>query len=101
MAAIAEAKAVIEARPAERYARERAAYERKLAERKAKQDSTGHKSGGAPPSEPEPGPRLLETVNDRLALRAILAIRDQPSRSQLFQLFEPTFHRVRAIGAPF
>src|SRR3990172_7853247 len=40
LAAIARAKAEIEARAADRYAREQAAYEQKIAERKAKEDST-------------------------------------------------------------
>jgi transposase len=63
LAAIAQAKAAIEARAAERYAREQAAYEQKMAERKAKEESTGRKPGGAPPSEPQPGPRSKDQVN--------------------------------------
>ena len=63
LAAIAQAKAAIEARAAERHAREQAAYEQKMAERTAKEESTGRKPGGAPPSEPQPGPRPKDQVN--------------------------------------
>lgn len=63
LAAIAQAKAAIEARAAERYAREQAAYEQKMAERKAKEESTGRKPGGAPPAEPQPGPRPKDQIN--------------------------------------
>jgi transposase len=63
LAAIAQAKAAIEARAAERYAREKAAYEQKMAERKAKEESSGRKPGGSPPSEPQPGPRPKDQVN--------------------------------------
>lgn len=63
LAAIAQAKAAIEARAAERYAREQAAYEQKMAERKAKEESTGRKAGGAPPAEPQPGPRPKDQIN--------------------------------------
>jgi transposase len=63
LAAIAQAKAAIEARAAERYAREQAAYEQKMAERKAKEESSGRKPGGSPPSPPEPGPRPKDQVN--------------------------------------
>jgi hypothetical protein len=63
LAAIAQAKAAIEARAAERYAREQAAYEQKLADRKAKEESTGRKPGGAPPAEPQPGPRPKDQIN--------------------------------------
>ena len=63
LAAIAQAKAAIEARAAERYAREQAAYAQKLAERKAKEDSTGRKPGGPPPSEPQPGPQPKDQIN--------------------------------------
>lgn len=61
--AIAQAKAAIEARAAERYAREQAAYEQKLAERQAKEERTGRKPGGTPPAQPQPGPRPKDQVN--------------------------------------
>jgi transposase len=61
--AIAQAKAAIEARAAERYAREQAAHEQKMAERKAKEESSGRRPGGSPPSPPEPGPRPKDQVN--------------------------------------
>lgn len=63
LAAIAQAKAAIEARAAERYAREQAAYEQQMAERKAKEESTGRKPGGPPPAEPQPGPRPKDQIN--------------------------------------
>jgi len=63
LAAIAQAKAAIEARAAERYARERAAYEEKMAARKAKEESGGRKPGGKPPAAPQPGPRAKDQVN--------------------------------------
>ena len=63
LAAIAQAKAAIEARAAERYAREQAAYEQKMAERKAKEERTGRKPGGTPPAEPQPGPRPKDQIN--------------------------------------
>ena len=63
LAAIAQAKAAIEARAAERHAREQAAYEQKMAERKAKEERTGRKPGGAPPAEPPPGPQPKDQVN--------------------------------------
>jgi len=63
LAAIAQAKAAIEARAAERYAQEKAAHEQKLAERSAKEQSSGRKPGGRPPAEPQPGPQPKEQVN--------------------------------------
>jgi len=63
LTAIAQAKAQIEARAAERYAREKAAYEEKMAERQAKEASSGRKPGGRPPSEPQPGPHPKDQVN--------------------------------------
>lgn len=63
LAAIAQAKAAMEARAAERYAREQAAYEQKLADRAAQEARTGRKPGGPPPAAPEPGPRPKDQVN--------------------------------------
>ena len=63
LAAIAQAKAAIEVRAAERYARERAAYEEKIAARKAKEESGGRKPAGKPPAAPQPGPRAKDQVN--------------------------------------
>ena len=63
LAAIARAKATIEARAAERHAREQAAYEEKMAERAAKEQRTGKKPGGPAPSAPPPGPRPKDQVN--------------------------------------
>ncbi|HDR15137.1 MAG TPA: hypothetical protein ENN79_06600 [Desulfobacteraceae bacterium] len=61
--AIAEAKAQIEQRAAERFAREHEEYEAKLAERKAKEQRRGKKPGGRPPAPPEPGPKSKDQVN--------------------------------------
>ncbi|MFI5091548.1 MAG: IS1182 family transposase [Terriglobales bacterium] len=63
LAAIAQAKAAIEARAAERYAREQAAYEQKMAERQAKEERTGRKPGGPPPAAPQAGPRPKDQIN--------------------------------------
>jgi transposase len=63
LAGIAAAKAAMEARAAERYAREQAVYEQKLAERAAQEERTGRKPGGTPPAAPEPGPRPTDQVN--------------------------------------
>jgi len=63
LAAIAQAKAAIAARAAERQAREQAAYEQKMAERKATEQRTGRKPGGPPPAAPQPGPRPKDQVN--------------------------------------
>ena len=63
LAAIAQAKAAIAARAAERYAREQAAYEQKIAERTAKEESTGRKPGGPLPAAPQPGPRPKDQIN--------------------------------------
>ena len=63
LAAIAQAKAAIAARAAEREAREQAAYEQKLAERRAQEERTGRKPGGPPPAPPQPGPRPKDQVN--------------------------------------
>ncbi len=60
---IAEAKAEIERRAAEREKREQEAYEQKLAERKKKAEETGKKPRGRAPKEPESGPRKKDQVN--------------------------------------
>ncbi len=60
---IAEAKAKIEARAAERFARERAEHEARLAARAARTEATGKKPGGFPPSPPAPGPRPNDQIN--------------------------------------
>jgi transposase len=63
LAQLARAKAVLEARAAERYAAEQAAYEAKRAERVAKEARTGKKAGGKPPTAPTPGPRPTDQYN--------------------------------------
>ena len=63
LAAIAAAKAKIEARAAERYAREQADYEAKLAARAARAAAGGKKPGGRAPQPPVPGPRPDDQVN--------------------------------------
>jgi transposase len=60
---LALAKAVLEARAAERYAAEQAEYEAKLAERAAKAARTGKQPGGKPPAPPTPGPREKDQYN--------------------------------------
>jgi transposase len=54
---LAVAKAVLEARAAERDAAAQAEYEAKMAERAAKAARTGKQPGGKPPAPPTPGPR--------------------------------------------
>ena len=62
LAAIAAAKVKIEARAAERYAREQADYQAKLAVRAAKA-AAGRKPGGKAPKAPTPGPRPTDQIN--------------------------------------
>ena len=61
--AIAAAKAPIEQRAAERFAKEQQAYEEKVAARKAKEKETGKKPKGRPPVPPQPGPKGKDQVN--------------------------------------
>jgi transposase len=60
---LAEARAKIEARAKEGHAREQAEHEAKLAARAAKQESTGKKPGGRPPSPPAAGPSPTDQIN--------------------------------------
>jgi transposase len=60
---LAEARATIEARARERFAREQAEYEAKLAARQAKAEATGRKPGGKPPEPPDAAPRPADQVN--------------------------------------
>jgi transposase len=61
--AIETAKAQIEQRAAERFAKEQQDHEAKLAARKAKKEQTGKKPRGQPPTPPEPGPKNKDQVN--------------------------------------
>lgn len=63
LAAIAEAKGKIEARAAERFAREQADYEAKLAARAAKAAASGKQPGGKAPKAPQPGPCAKDQIN--------------------------------------
>jgi transposase len=63
LAAIAKARATIEARAKERHARERAEHEAKLKAREAKTAATGKKPGGRPPAPPVEGPLPTDQVN--------------------------------------
>jgi hypothetical protein len=63
LAAIAAAKAKIEARARERFEREQAEYEAKMAKRQAQQESTGKRPGGKPPEPPQAGPRAEDQIN--------------------------------------
>lgn len=65
---IAAARATIEARAAERFAREAAEYQAKLAQREAKIEATGKKPGGKkpggkPPAPPVAGARRDDQIN--------------------------------------
>ena len=63
LAAIAKARATIEARAKERHAREPAEHEAKLKAREAKTAATGKKPGGRPPAPPIEGPLPIDQVN--------------------------------------
>lgn len=60
---LAEAKAVLDARAAARYAQEEAEYEEKMALRAAKEKRTGKKTPGRTPKPPEPGARDKDQYN--------------------------------------
>jgi hypothetical protein len=61
--AIRDAKAEIEARASERFAREQAEYEAKVKARKDKEKRTGKKPRGKPPTPPSAGPSSKDQVN--------------------------------------
>ncbi len=63
LAEIARARALIEARAKERYAREQAEHETKMAARAAKSAETGKTSGGRPPAPPVEAPGPADQVN--------------------------------------
>ncbi len=63
LAAIRDAKAELEARAAERFAREQAEYEAKVKAREEKEKRTGKKPRGKPPAPPTAGPRAKDQVN--------------------------------------
>src|SRR2546422_5925115 len=63
LARLAEAKAVLEARAAERAAAEQAEYEAKLAQREERERATGRRPRGHPPIPPVPGPRDGDQYN--------------------------------------
>jgi transposase len=63
LAEIARARAIIEARAKERYAREKAEHEAKMAARAAKSAQTGKKPGGRPPAPPVEAPGPADQVN--------------------------------------
>ncbi|WP_136809588.1 transposase [Desulfosediminicola flagellatus] len=61
--AIAQAKAKIEERAAQRYAEGQKEYEKKVAKRRAKAEVSGKKPRGRNPEPPAPGPRKKDQVN--------------------------------------
>ena len=63
LARLAEAKAVLEKRAAERYAAEQAEFEAKQRERDAKAKRNNRKPPGRPPEPPTPGPRDGDQYN--------------------------------------
>jgi len=63
LAAIARAKATIEARAQARHAREQAEHDAKMAARAAKTAATGKKPGGRPPAPPVEGPLATDQIN--------------------------------------
>ena len=74
LAAIAEAKAVIEARAAERHAREQPEYEEKPRAREEKAARTGRKPSGRPPATPVASPGPKDEVNLTDAARNIMPV---------------------------
>ena len=60
---LAEARAKIEARASERFAREQAEYEAKIAAREAKAKARGKKPGGKSPAPPVAGPGPSDQIN--------------------------------------
>jgi hypothetical protein len=63
LAKIAEVKAELERRAAERFAQEQAEYLAKLKEREEKEQKRGRKLGGKAPKAPEPGPQAKDQAN--------------------------------------
>lgn len=63
LAAIADAKAEIERRAADRHAREQKAYDEKVAARVQKETDTGKKARGKHPKPPTAGPTAKDQVN--------------------------------------
>ncbi len=63
LAAIAKAKAKIEARAKERYVREKAEFDAKLKAREENAAKTGRKPPGKPPAPPSEAPRAEDQVN--------------------------------------
>jgi transposase len=63
LAKIAEVKAELKRRAAERYAQEQADYVAKLKEREEKEQQRGRKLGGKAPKAPEPGPQAKDQAN--------------------------------------
>ena len=63
LAAIAEARAKIEARAKERYAREKAEFDAKLKAREQKEAETGKKARGKAPKPPSEAPRAEDQIN--------------------------------------
>lgn len=63
LARLAEAKAKIEARAQERFAREQAEHEAKLKARAEKEKATGRKPGGKPPAPPTAPPGATDQIN--------------------------------------
>jgi transposase len=63
LARLAEAKAVLQARAAERVAAEQADYAAKMAQRAERERTTGRRPRGRPPTPPMPGPRDGDQYN--------------------------------------
>ena len=63
LAAIRATKAEMEARAAARHAEEEKIRREKMALRAAREEQTGRRSGGKPPSPPQPGPGAKDQVN--------------------------------------
>jgi len=91
LAAIARARATIEARATERRARERAEHEAKLAARAAKTAATGKTPRGRPPVPPVEGPLPTDPVNLTDAASRIMPV---PGGG-----FEPCYNAQAVVAA--
>ncbi len=80
LAALAKAKATIEARAEERYRAEQRAFEEKRARRQAQREE-GEKPRGKEPEPPQPGPRDKDQVN--LTDEESRIMRLQPARGEI------------------
>ncbi len=80
LAKIAEVKAELERRAAERYAQEQAEHLAKMKGREEKEQQRGRKLGGKAPKAPEPGPQAKDQATIPTAIHASCQLRAALSR---------------------